>query len=66
MSLAEQYLAMVEGLLAMRKVQPLSQGTEAEIAAVHERLWQQITPAEQEKIDPILIEKLKRKWGADG
>ncbi len=60
------YMAMVEGLFAMRAVGELSPKTEAEIADVHNKLWQELTPYEREQLegDHGLIEQAKRKWAS--
>ncbi len=58
------YLAMLEGLLAMRSVAAVSPGLEAEIAEVHEMVWDELTVDERDVLDGSggAIEKLKRRW----
>ena len=56
------YLAMVEGLFAMRAVKPLPQTLEAEIASIHEELYDQLRMDDREALEAH-VEALKARWG---
>ena len=54
-------LTIVEGLLALRTVAPLSERTEAEIAFLQESLWEGLTDLERNLVESR-IETLKADW----
>lgn len=55
------YLAMMNGLFAMRSVTSPSQETEAKIAELHADAWRQLSPADHERLE-VVCEQLKQRW----
>jgi len=58
----QHYLTLVDGLLGLRALGPLSDRTEGEVAEIHAELWDALTEEEQADVERG-IEALKERWG---